>query len=86
MKDIIRTIILALLVGSSAWSQGYKPVKGSLLTSWGEKVSPDNAWRQYPRPQLKRSRWQNLNGLWEFAIAPKESSKPEGFSGNILVP
>jgi hypothetical protein len=35
---------------------------------------------------LKRAEWQNLNGLWEYAIVPKTSEKPESFQGNILVP
>ena len=28
-----------------------------MLTPWGEKVTDDNAWRLYPRPQMVRSDW-----------------------------
>lgn len=41
---------------------------------------------EYPRPQMTRPNWVNLNGLWEYAIRPKEESRPEIFDGKILVP
>src|SRR2546425_1081596 len=52
------------------------------------------AWRQlpcvaqseYPRPQMVRDDWMNLNGLWEYAIASKDADQPKQFDGKILVP
>lgn len=41
---------------------------------------------EYPRPQLTRPNWQNLNGWWEYAILPREQTHPEQFEGQILVP
>ena len=40
----------------------------TLTTAWGLKVTPENAWREYPRPQMVRGSWQCLNGEWEFAV------------------
>ncbi|NGY63631.1 glycoside hydrolase family 2 [Lentzea sp. NEAU-D13] len=40
-----------------------------LRTPWGEKVDTRNPLPEYPRPQLERDRWVNLNGPWEFAAA-----------------
>jgi beta-xylosidase len=40
-----------------------------LLTPWAVDVSPQNALPEYPRPQMVRSEWQNLNGLWQYAKA-----------------
>jgi len=57
-----------------------------LMTRWGKDVTPANAWRSYPRPQLKRERWLNLNGLWDYAIAPKGDAQPARMDGQILVP
>ena len=57
-----------------------------LMTRWGRGVTPDNAWRSYPRPQLKRERWLNLNGLWDYAIARDSAPQPARMDGQILVP
>jgi hypothetical protein len=57
-----------------------------LITRWGKTVTPDNAWRSYPRPQMKRALWQNLNGQWDYAIRPKTAGQPTGMDGKILVP
>jgi len=50
------------------------------------KVTPANAWREYPRPQFVPERWENLNGLWDYAITPKTAPAPAKFDGQILVP
>src|SRR3546814_13941167 len=59
---------------------------GELMTRWGKEVTPENAWRLYPRPQLVRDRWLNLNGLWDYAVAPKAAGLPAAMDGKILVP
>ena len=41
---------------------------------------------EYPRPQMVRPEWQNLNGLWDYAIVPKEQAGVEKYDGQILVP
>lgn len=57
-----------------------------LKTPWTDQVSPEAPLPEYPRPQLVRSDWQNLNGQWDFAILPKGSSPEVGFAGKITVP
>jgi beta-galactosidase/beta-glucuronidase len=64
-----------------------KPFQSELMTPWGEAVTPENAWTEYPRPQLARDTWHNLNGHWDYAItAADDHKKPEEWSGRILVP
>ena len=41
---------------------------------------------EYPRPQMMRPDWVNLNGEWEYAILPKDNPAPDVFHGKILVP
>ncbi|MBN1535807.1 MAG: hypothetical protein JW908_03665 [Anaerolineales bacterium] len=41
---------------------------------------------EYPRPQMTRPYWVNLNGWWDYAILSKESTVPGTYDGKILVP
>jgi beta-galactosidase/beta-glucuronidase len=63
----------------------WQPIPGNIMTRWAQDVSPKNTWTKYPRPQMRRQRWLNLNGLWDYAIAPREIENPS-FEGKILVP
>ncbi|PNU03524.1 glycoside hydrolase [Novosphingobium guangzhouense] len=56
------------------------------MTRWGKAVTAENAWRSYPRPQLERDTWMNLNGHWDYAIRPANAPRPETMDGKILVP
>jgi beta-galactosidase/beta-glucuronidase len=73
---------ISLTVTAADW----KPAAAPLMTKWGKQVKPENAWQEYPRPQLERKDWQNLNGLWDYAITGKDAAKPEKWDGQILVP
>ncbi len=64
----------------------WKPVSNGMLTSWSAEVSPDNVWQEYPRPQMKRSEWTNLNGLWNYAVTPAEAAEVTTWTEQILVP
>ncbi len=59
-----------------------------MLTPWGEKVTDDNAWRLYPRPQMVRSDWTCLNGPWNYAVTSitNTSARPTRWDGRIRVP
>ena len=56
------------------------------MTRWANDVSPRNAHPEYPRPQMVRKDWQNLNGLWNYAVTAKDFSQPAQWDGQILVP
>src|SRR6516162_9430665 len=85
-RTVWRAAVLILLSAASALAQAWKPAPVTLKTQWGEKVTPANAWRDYPRPQFVRERWENLNGLWDYAITPKTTAAPSKFDGQILIP
>src|SRR4051812_41352261 len=71
------------LVGTAA---AWETVEGPLKTRWTKEVRPDNVLPEYPRPQMVRKDWTNLNGLWEYAIRPEAEKKPAKWDGEILVP
>ena len=49
-------------------------------------VPGDVPLNEYPRPQLVRGAWQNLNGKWDYAVRPAGANAPERWDGTILVP
>ncbi|WP_347246561.1 sugar-binding domain-containing protein [Thermogutta sp.] len=69
-----------------SWGESWKPAPSPLMTRWAKDVSPDRVWPEYPRPQMVREKWVNLNGLWDYAVTPKDASQPEKWEGQILVP
>ncbi|HSU54757.1 MAG TPA: glycoside hydrolase family 2 TIM barrel-domain containing protein [Candidatus Dormibacteraeota bacterium] len=56
------------------------------MTRWAAAVSPTNVHPEYPRPQLARADWLNLNGLWDYAICPGTNETVTQYDGKILVP
>src|SRR5439155_3422060 len=64
------------------WAGEWKAAKSPLVTRWAKDVSATNALREYPRPQMVRKDWVNLNGVWEFAISDEGKASPQ----KILVP
>ena len=56
-----------------------------MKTRWGEKLNKANMLSEYPRPQLRRESYINLNGVWQYAITPADAV-PEAMDGEIIVP
>ncbi len=57
----------------------------TLCTTWGEHLDPENVLQEYPRPQMVRDSYLNLNGYWEYAVT-QQTDTPEHYGGRILVP
>ncbi len=57
-----------------------------MTSRFAADVDPALPWPEYPRPQMVRGRWLNLNGQWDYALTPKEAGRPAAFDGQILVP
>ena len=58
----------------------------ALVTRWAAEVTPDRVLPEYPRPDLVRRDWQNLNGPWDYAIRDRDADLPATFDGTVLVP
>ena len=71
------------IMSAQNWHPGYAP----LMTIWGESIKADSVHQEYPRPQMVRDEWKNLNGVWNYAITPKDINQiPSEYEGKILVP
>ncbi len=81
----VASVLLCLNVAPSR-AADWKPAQGPLATRWAKQVSPERVHPEYPRPQLVRERWTNLNGLWGYAIRPRGEGRPAELDGHILVP
>lgn len=66
----------------SSWA----PAGDRIRTRWAAEVSPKNVHPEYPRPQMVRSDWMSLNGLWNYAVTPSETEQMPSPEGKILVP
>ncbi len=85
MKRIVTfSLLLALLAGNA--SAQWSPAGDRIKTKWAEQIDPANVLPEYPRPQMERQDWKNLNGLWQYAVIPKNAALPQEFEGEILVP
>jgi len=80
--------LVALLAGVAHAQADWKPAQGPLMTRWAKEVSPTNALPEYPRPQMARAEWLNLNGLWQYQSGKEGDAIPAGqdLTGKIMVP
>lgn len=79
---IRKLVVIAGVLGSMVLSAT------PLMTPWGEKVTSENCYREYPRPQMVRDNWTNLNGDWDYQITSVTNTpgRPETWAGKIRVP
>lgn len=84
----LKLITAAFIASVAACSPApeWSPAGDKIMTSWGETLDPSNIHVEYPRPQMARDEWINLNGMWEYAVTPVEAGYPETGDGHILVP
>lgn len=86
LKSLIIFILLLISVSCKPEKElNWKIADNPILTEWAFNVDPLKPWPEYPRPDLVRNKWINLNGLWQYAITPKDA-RPEKWDGEILVP
>lgn len=83
-KFLIFTLILFIGLNSTSFSQ--KINTNPILSPWAETVDKNTPLPEYPRPQMVRDNWRNLNGQWNYAILDKGKSMPTSFDGQITVP
>lgn len=85
MKRLSVTLFLMAFLLLEAAAQ-WKPVGDKIKTAWAEQINPNQVLPEYPRPIMQRTDWQNLNGLWNYAVIDKGAALPTAYEGQILVP
>ena len=71
----------------SADAAEWQMKQARIMTSWSEKIDPENVLPEYPRPQMVRDNWMNLNGIWDFTrTSDRTYSSSQTYANKILVP
>lgn len=86
MKSLLKILTVFCAFSSNivlAQEDFSKPV---ISSPWAADVNIEAPHPEYPRPQMEREGWINLNGQWDYAILSKGSSMPKSFQGKITVP
>lgn len=91
---VVLLVVLAAMAPPGApvrAAEAWYPAPAPLATRWTPLVGPANALPDYPRPQLARPTWLNLNGVWNYAgnsggSGPADPPMPKNYPEQILVP
>jgi hypothetical protein len=86
-RRIISLVIFAMMP-TLLFAQQWQLKKAPLLSKFAKDVNPNNVLPEYPRPQMVRAKWMNLNGLWQYQPGTSSNENlPKGkLSSQILVP
>src|SRR5215208_1004908 len=86
MRKISIVLPALIFITQFSFSQQWQKVPGKISSPWSEKVNPANPLPEYPRPQMERGSWMNLNGLWNYSVTLKDAQNTSSWNGKILVP
>lgn len=87
-RKFLSLLLPVMLAGKlHAQQPTWHAVGDKISSPWAAQVDAAHPLPEYPRPQLVRGHWQNLNGLWEYRIAPGQLGEiPQTYEGQLLVP
>ena len=83
-RTVVTPVALAALTLALGCAQ--PEAEGPMVSRFAADLDPELPLPEYPRPQMVRGRWLNLNGSWGYALAARDAARPDEFGGEILVP
>lgn len=86
MTKILLIFSLALSMDGNVACSHQLPVGDKMQSRWAAELTPESVLPEYPRPQMVREAWSNLNGLWEFSVNRFGSAEPAVYDEQIMVP
>ena len=78
---VVVAALMCLFTTQAQWKSAGDKIK----TKWTESMDVNLVLPEYPRPQMRRENWTNLNGWWEYAFTETQKM-PKQRDGKILVP
>lgn len=84
--SVFLCVCLIVPVMALGQTSEWEPVDNPLMTRWADDLNQEEPLPEYPRPQMEREQWKNLNGLWQYAVRPITQKSPNSWDGDILVP
>ena len=85
MMRKVLLLLSASLMAIGAFAQAWAPTGDNIKTEWIKDIDPSCPRPEYPRPQMVRGDWMNLNGLWNYGITSADAVEFKS-EGHILVP
>jgi hypothetical protein len=88
LRSVFSVGALAVILASSAPVRAWQMKQAPLMTQWASLVDTNNPLPEYPRPQMVRTQWLSLNGIWQFQPGATNDPAPtnQTLAGEILVP
>ncbi|KUN31406.1 hydrolase [Streptomyces corchorusii] len=95
MRHLLSALVVTTLAVTTLLTAGASPSRAAvpwtpkpapMSTPWTDQVPVDHPLPEYPRPQLTRPDWANLNGIWDFAVTARDAAQPTTFGERIRVP
>ena len=82
------SLLAVLLLLSENPAEAWQLQQAPVMSPWAQLVDPAAPLPEYPRPQMTRASWLNLNGIWEFKAGNVGDPVPtnQTLAGEILVP
>lgn len=87
-KTMMLIFVWSILITPNLFAESWKMKRAPIMTEWSEDIDTLTIWPEYPRPQMVRNEWMNLNGVWDFEKGDGFGSYnlKQRFSKRILIP